>query len=152
MVDATDLSSSSSTDGTDSLRLTAEYLHDILLLLQTRTSKTASKAGKGLPLLLAANKLDLFTALPAALVKSALEKEITKVRDSRSKGLLDSGVGMTDASFGEEKDILGEGMDEPFKFSQMTDNSVEITVEGGNVLGADGPAVEKWWGWIADQL
>ena len=93
MVDAADLSSSSSVDGTDSLRLTAEYLHDILLLLQTRSSKLGAKDGKGLPLLLAANKLDLFTALPAALVKSALEKEITKVRDSRSKGLLDSGGG-----------------------------------------------------------
>ena len=152
MVDAADLSSSSSADGTDSLRLTTEYLHDILLLLQTRSSKLGAKDGKGLPLLLAANKLDLFTALPAALVKSGLEKEITKVRDSRSNGLLDSGVGMVDSSFAEEKDILGESMHEPLKFSQMAESRIQITVEGGNVLGADGPSVERWWGWIADQL
>ena len=152
MVDAADLSSSGGGDGDDSLRQTAEFLHDILLLLQSRPAKIGTKGGKALPFLVAANKLDLFTALPAALVTSVLEAEITKVRDSRSKGLLDSGIGMNDLSLDEEKETLGHGGDGPFKFSQMEDSNVAITVAGGNVLGADGPDVEKWWKWIADQL
>ena len=152
MADAAELSNSDGGEGGDSLRQTAEYLHDVLLLLQTRSARLGSKGGKSLPFLVAVNKLDLFTALPAPLVKSALEREITKVRDSRSKGLPDSGVGMNDSSFGEERENLGEGGDGPFKFSQMDDCNVDITVEGGNVLGADGPDVEKWWKWIANQL
>ena len=152
MVDAADLSSSSGVDGHDSLRQTAEYIHDTLLLLQTRSAKIGPKGGKALPFLIAANKLDLFTALPAKLVKSVLESEIAKVRDSRSKGLLDSGIGMNDSLPGEDMEILGEGSDIPFKFSQMEDSKIDITVEGGNVVGADGPDVEKWWNWIAEQL
>ena len=152
MVDAADLSNSNGGEGDDSMRQTAEYLHDVLLLLQSRLDKMRSSRAASLPFLVAANKLDLFTALPAQLVKSSLESEITKVRDSRSKSLLDSGIGTNESSFEVEKDTLGGGNDGPFKFAQMSDSLVNVTVEGGNVVGADGPDVEKWWHWIADQL
>ena len=73
MVDAADLSSSAEGDSNEGLRQSAEYLHDLLLLLQTRSTKSkSSKAPKELPVLVAANKLDLFTALPAPLVKRGI--------------------------------------------------------------------------------
>lgn len=148
MVDAATLSSQE-----EGLRQTADYLHDILLLLQKR--KTAGKGArvvKEMPMLIAANKMDLFTALPAPLIRSSLEAEITKVRVSRSKGLLDSGIGMGDAADDENDDWLGEMGSDNFKFFQMEEFDVAIEVIGGNVSGGDGPSVEKWWKWISHRL
>ncbi len=153
MVDAADISMDNSGAGNEALRQTAEYLHDVLLLLQKRsTSSKTSKAPKELPVLIAANKLDLFTALPAPLVKTALESEISNVRGSRTKGLLDSGIGMNDLDIGEEKEWLGDGGDGKFEFSQMDEVNVTVSVAGGNVLGGDGPDVKRWWDWIASNL
>ena len=153
MVDAADLSMGTSGTGNEALRQAAEYLHDMLLLLQKRsTSSKTSRAPKELPVLIAANKLDLFTALPAPLVKIALEAEITNVRSSRRKGLLDSGIGMNDLDVGEEKEWLGDGGDGKFEFSQMDEVNVTVSVAGGNVLGPDGAEVKQWWDWIASNL
>jgi len=146
LVDAATLSA-----GDEGLRQTADYLHDVLLILQKRTSgNKAAKALKETPILIAANKMDLFTALPAALVKSTLEIEISKVRTSRSKGLLDSGIGMDDAE--EKDDWLGEFGSTEFRFKQMEEFVIHVEVVGGNVMGGDGPTVEKWWGWVSDRL
>ena len=154
MVDAADLSSGGSGAGeTEGLRQAAEYLHDLLLVLQKRATGTKSSKGpRQLPVLVAANKLDLFTALPAPLVKTALEAEITDVRNSRNKGLLDSGVGMNELDIGEEKEWLGDGGEEKFEFAQMEEVGVSMTVAGGNVLGADGSDVKQWWNWIGSNL
>ena len=148
VVDAATLSA-----GDEGLRQTADYLHDILLLLQKRRA-----GGKGvntlkeIPVLIAANKMDLFTALPAALVKSSLESEITKVRTSRSKGLLDSGIGMGDGLDDEKDDWLGEMGSTDFKFAQMEEFDVQVEVIGGNVVGSDGATVDKWWRWVSERL
>ena len=152
MIDAADLSAGDARGTeTDPIRQTAEYLHDVLLLLQKRASSTKSARGpSNLPLLILANKSDLFTALPAPLVKVALEKEITNVRRSRHKGLLDSGIGMDDID--EEKEWLGEGGDGSFDFSQMDEVNISVLVAGGNVLGADGADVKQWWDWIGSNL
>jgi signal recognition particle receptor subunit beta len=147
LVDAATLSA-----GDEGLRQTADYLHDVLLLLQKRVTRSkAAKALKEIPVLIAANKMDLFTALPAALAKSSLEAEITKVRTSRSKGLLDSGIGMGDAE-DEKDDWLGEMGSTEFKFSQMEEFDVSVEVSGGNVVGGEGPTVDKWWKWISERL
>ena len=156
VVDAADLSSSSSLDGDstsgETLRQTAEYLHDLLLMLQKRSesAKSNRKGPKTPAVLIAANKMDLFTAFPATLVKNTLEAEITHVRNSRHKGLLDSGVGMDEG--GGERDWLGEEGEKKFAFSQMGEFGVEVSVRGGNVVGADKPDVKEWWKWIADYL
>lgn len=144
-----DAATSAPGDGT--LRQTADYLHDILLLLQKRMANgnKAAKALKEIPVLIAANKMDLFTALPAALVKSSLESEITKIRTSRSKGLLDSGISMGDD---EKDDWLGEMGSTDFKFAQMEEFDVQIEVIGGNVVGSEGPTVDKWWRWVSERL
>ncbi|MCJ1368951.1 hypothetical protein MMC20_000158 [Loxospora ochrophaea] len=153
LVDAANLSGSTGGQVDGGLRETAEYLHDILLLLQQRTtSSKTSKAPKEMPVLIAANKLDLFTALPAQLVKTSLEAEISNVRSSRAKGLLDSGIGMNDTSPGEEKDWLGDGGEGKFEFSQMEEVNVPVSIVGGNVLSVDGANVQSWWDWIGNRL
>lgn len=160
LVDAANLSSSSASgsggarSADEGLREAAEYLHDILLLLQKRaTGATTSKAPSEIPMLIAANKLDLFTALPAPLVRTALEAEITNVRNSRLRGLLDSGISMGDtADAGEEKEWLGDGGEGKFEFSQMEEVNVSVVVAGGNVSGSEGADVAKWWDWIGSVL
>ena len=152
MVDAADISTSSSGTEDEASRQAAEYLHDLLLLLQKRANTNSSKGPAEMPVLIAANKLDLFTAIPAPLVKTVLEAEITKVRSSRNKGLLDSGVGMNDLDISDEKEWLGDGGEGKFDFTQMEEVNVPVTVAGGNVLGADGPDVKQWWEWIGSNL
>ena len=153
MVDAADEPLANSESSSEGQRPAAEYLHDLLLVLQKRsTNSKTSKAPQELPLLIAVNKLDLFTALPAPFVKKTLEKEITKIRNSRNKGLLDSGVGMNGIDIGEDKEWLGEVGDGGFEFLQMEEFNVPISVAGGNVLGSEGPDVARWWDWIGSNL
>lgn len=128
----------------------ATYLHDVLLALQKRhTTAKSSKGPSSISVLVAANKLDLFSALPAQLVKLKLQDEITKIRATRSKGLLDSGAGVEGED--EEREWLGEGGEGAFEFKQMEESEIEIIVSGGNVTG-DKPHVQEWWKWIAEQM
>lgn len=136
--------------GDNTLAATAEYLHDVLLMLQKRHgSSRASRSGSSMSVLVAANKLDLFTALPAALVRASLEAEITRIRKTRSKGLLESGAGADDVGNGD--DWLGEFGNEKFTFNQMLDAEVEVDVVGGSVMG-DGPGADDWWTWLAEKM
>ena len=155
VVDATNLSEEADGEGQPGrgLREAAEYLHDVLLLLQRRSSRNSgSGVAQQLPLLVAANKLDLFTALPTPLVKSRLEAEITKVRESRSRGLLDSGISMSEAfDANNEKDWLGEQDEQRFSFAQMAGLNVPVQIAGGYAVGPDGADVRQWQSWIADQ-
>lgn len=133
----------------------AAYLYEVLLRLQKRMGATkTSRAPYAIPVLVAANKMDLFTALPAKLVKSNLEKELGRIRRTRSKGLLDSGVGTDELGTGgdEADDWLGEYGSAEFKFDQMREFDIDVDVEGGHVLGDDGPGIDKWWSWIGDKL
>ena len=134
----------------------AEYLHAVLLLLQKRhTQGKTSKDPQGIPVLVAANKQDVFTSLPVGLVKSKLEEEIAKVRRTKSKGLLDSGIEMEDDVGGdEESNWLGEYGAKEFKFAQMEEHGVEIAVVGGNVRGEgdEKGVVDDWWRWIGENL
>ena len=155
VVDAADLSDAAHEDRRGGgLQRSAEYLHDILLLLQKHSLKSQkSRGSKATPVLIVANKLDLFTALPTPLVKIRLEAEISRIRESREKGLLDSGIGVESATEdGDEKDILGEPDSDTFRFSQMASVDVPVHIAGGYVTGADGPDVQQWWRWIADQM
>jgi signal recognition particle receptor subunit beta len=133
----------------------AEYLHDVLLALQKRyTGAKTSKGPKQIPVLIAANKLDLFTALPPHLVKVSLEKAITEVRRTRATGLKDSGValGGEEELLDEEREWLGEGGEGPFEFQQMEEVGTSVVVQGGNVLGAEGSDAKSWFEWIAEHL
>ncbi|KXH59841.1 signal recognition particle receptor beta subunit [Colletotrichum salicis] len=136
----------------EALAPTASYLYEVLLGLQKRAaSSKSSKPPPPIPVLVAANKTDLFTALPGALVKSNLEAEITRIRSSRSKGLLDSGVGIDDVGLEENDDWLGAYGTEKFTFDQLREFDVDVDVIAGNVTGSTtGP--DKWWSWIAQRI
>lgn len=134
----------------------ATYLHDMLLALQKRhSSGKTSKGPAAIPVLVAANKLDLFTALPPQLVKSKLQDEISKIRSTRAKGLLDSGAGgegEDGAGAGDEDyEWLGEGGEGAFDFKQMEESDVEVVVLGGNMTGGE-PQLDQWWKWIAQHM
>lgn len=134
----------------ETLASTAAYLYDILLFLQKRATGTG-KAKTSIPLLIAANKMDLFTALPSTLVKSNLEAELTRIRASRSKGLLDSGVGNDEIGSEDQDSWLGEYGSAKFTFSQLQEFDVDVEVVPGNVSG-DGPGADKWWWWIVQRV
>lgn len=139
------------------LRDAAGYLHDVLLFLQKRIASSRTSVFRKLPdisVLVAANKQDLFTALPANSVKQRLETEIEKIRQSKRKGLLSADVNVGD----DEQDILGgdEGH-EQFTFKLLEEESgVKVTVIGGSVKsnnGADvGAGVRQWEDWIGSCL
>ncbi|KAI9902362.1 hypothetical protein N3K66_001714 [Trichothecium roseum] len=138
----------------DALASAASYLHDVLLSLQRRAGSgdRAKAQGAPVPVLVAANKTDLFTAIPAAMAKTKLEAELTRIRATRSKGLLDSGVGADDVDAGQEHDSwLGEYGSEKFAFKQMHEFDIDVEVLPGNVIG-DGPGADKWWWWIAQRV
>jgi signal recognition particle receptor subunit beta len=134
----------------------AEYLHDVLLSLQKRcTGATSSKGPKEISALIAANKMDLFTALPANLVKHQLEKAITEVRTRRAKALRDGGAALSGGNdeVDEEKEWLGEGGEGVFEFSQMQEIGTSVAVVGANVVnGKDVGSVDGWWEWIGELL
>lgn len=132
----------------------AEYLYDVLLTLQKRAGASkSSRAPAAVPVLVAANKLDLFTALPAALVRSRLETELGRIRKTRSRGLLEASVGTDEADVPDEgDDWLGQYGSEKFSFGQMREFDIDVDVIGGNVTGEDGPGVDKWWSWISDKI
>ncbi|KAF1925179.1 P-loop containing nucleoside triphosphate hydrolase protein [Didymella exigua CBS 183.55] len=133
----------------------AEYLHDVLLSLQKRhTNAKTSKGPKDIPVLIAANKMDLFTALPASAIKSKLEKAIGAVRNNRAKALRDAGSKLTgEDDVDEEKEWLGEGGEGSFEFDQMRQVGTNIDVVGGNVSqGKNVGDVAGWWAWMGEHL
>ncbi|KMU79978.1 hypothetical protein CISG_08138 [Coccidioides immitis RMSCC 3703] len=139
------------------LRDAAGYLHDVLLILQKRLAKSKTSVFRKLqdiPVLVAANKQDLFTALPANSVKERLEAEIEKIRQSKRKGVLDADVSVGD----DEQDVLGgdEGR-QKFTFKLLEEDAgVKVTVVGGAVRPNDeadaGAGVRQWEEWIGSCL
>ena len=150
MVDAASLGE---TDGT--LRDAAGYLHDVLFILQKRISssgRSAMKTTNAVPVLIAANKQDLFTALPSGSVRDKLETEIDRIRKSRSRGLMDASEGPNTGA--EDDEILGgDEAQGSFTFKLLEEEfGIHVDVVGGAVK-ADGEAdilagVRKWEEWI----
>jgi len=106
----------------------AGYLYDVLLAVQRQVEATGSGKG-GMRILIACNKSDLFTALPPGRVKRLLEEELGKIRDSRSRGVLD----VQEEGEEKEREWLGEGGDGDFTFAGLEDSGIEVEVKGGNV-------------------
>ncbi|PWY63896.1 P-loop containing nucleoside triphosphate hydrolase protein [Aspergillus heteromorphus CBS 117.55] len=144
---------------TETLRDTASYLHDVLLILQNRAlkkGKSPMKTASEIPVLVAANKQDLFTALPPASVREKLETEIDRIRKSRSKGLMEASV---DAGVDEdEEDMLGSNdARHSFSFGSLEkDIGLVVDVVGGAVKGDEKgnfeSGVRKWEEWIGQCL
>jgi signal recognition particle receptor subunit beta len=124
-------------------------------LQKRHTQGKTSKDPHSIPVLVAANKQDVFTSLPTGLVKRKLEEEIARVRQTKSKGMLDSGIGMEDDVGGdEESNCLGEYGSKEFRFKQMEEHGVDVVVHGGNVRGEGqgDNVVGEWWSWIGGNL
>lgn len=158
VVDAANLGS-----GSSGLSDAAEYLHDVLLALQKAHSGAKSSKSREIPFLIAANKADLFTALPAPLVRSALESEITKIRQTRARGLASvetvgksEGLGSGDGGMREqdEEEPLGGFTEGKFELKVMEEFNVHVEVIGGSAASTDGEGsdLEAWWDWVAAQL
>ena len=133
-------------------RDTAAYLHDALFALQRRTTGKGPIKGKpAIPVLIAANKQDLFTSLPAGAVSQRLQAEVERVKVSRTKGL--STVGQdTDADA--EEEVLGGGGEDKFTFKLLEDEyDIKVDVIGGAVKGEEaGKGVRRWEEWIGSCL
>ncbi|KAL4819033.1 signal recognition particle receptor beta subunit-domain-containing protein [Aspergillus spinulosporus] len=144
---------------TEALRDTATYLYDVLLILQKRAlqrGKSSARAAAEIPVLIAANKQDLFTALPPGSVREKLEAEIDRIRKSKSKGIMDASA---DSGDGEgEDDILGSyDLKDTFSFKGLKDEiGVNVDVVGGAVKGDDGDevgaGVRRWEEWVGQCL
>ncbi|KIV96752.1 hypothetical protein PV10_00574 [Exophiala mesophila] len=148
VVDSSVMDSSDSSVSRDA----AAYLHDTLLALQRRTTGKGSVKGKPpIPVLIAANKQDLFTSLPAGAISQRLQTEIERVRVSRAKGL--SAVGQ-DADTNEEDDVLGGGGEEKFTFKLLEEEyGIKVDIIGGAVKGEEaGKGVTRWEEWIGGCL
>ncbi len=127
VVDASAIGSDGSSS--EELTETATYLHDVLLQqLQKLNLKLNQSKVASIPFLIAGNKMDLFTALPEKLVKSTLEKEITKLRKTRSRGIASiaeekSADGLNFGSGNvvndEEGEVLGGDASERFEFEGL---------------------------------
>jgi signal recognition particle receptor subunit beta len=156
VVDASAIGAESASGG--ELTETATYIHDTLLRLQQQQSQSKSRA-KDVQFLIAANKMDLFTSLPEKLVKSKLQAEISKVRETKSKGIASvaqstkaEGLNFTSADeYEDEEELLGGDGSVAFTFETLRDYGIDVSVLGGSVVDGD-QGVEKWWEWIANLI
>lgn len=147
-------SSALGADDPAALKDAALYLHDVLLQLQRRkTGKGGSKAKKEITVLVATNKQDLFTALPANAVRERLEKAIQTVRDSRSRGLADVGAKDEDAE-DDEDNVLAGGGEQPFTFKLLLEEyGIQVQCSPGACAGEEGvKGIAVWEKWIGEQL
>lgn len=132
------------------LRDTATYLHDVLLVLQKRAKNgSSSKRTTEIPVLVAANKQDLFTALPPGSVREKLEAEIERIRKSKNKGLLDA----ADTGLEDDEEILANDEEETFSFKLLEfETGIKVEVVGGAVKGDSeenfGSGVRRWEEWV----
>jgi signal recognition particle receptor subunit beta len=132
------------------LRDTATYLHDVLLVLQKRAKNgSSSKRTTEIPVLVAANKQDLFTALPPGSVREKLEAEIERIRLSKNNGLLDA----ADTGLEDDEEIIGNDENEAFSFKLLEHEvGVKVEVVGGAVKGDQqeefGSGVRRWEEWV----
>lgn len=145
-------------EGAENLRDYAGYLYDVLFVLQKvilRNGKSSVKAGASTPILVAANKQDLFTALPPGSVKQKLESEIDRIRQTRQKGLLDASAG---PEHGEDEDEVLGGDVGAFTFQGLEDDiGVKVDVLGGfakveNEKDTNVTGIRKWEEWIGSCL
>jgi signal recognition particle receptor subunit beta len=102
--------------------------------------------------LVAANKQDLFTALPQGAVRERLEVEIDRVRVSKRKGLVT--VGEEEGAEVAGEDVLGGDGEEKFSFEILEQEfGIEVDVLGGAVKGEEaGKGVKRWEEWIGGCL
>ncbi|KAK9325938.1 signal recognition particle receptor beta subunit-domain-containing protein [Lipomyces orientalis] len=127
------------------LREAAEYMYDILRITE--------RVRGGTDMLVAANKSELFTAVPAKRLRTLLETELYKIRESRAKSVSKVAAdGEKDDSDDDNEDIVGgsgwlgkRGEKGSFK---LEDLETEVTVLDGSV---DSGKIDAWIGWMEER-
>ncbi|KAJ5122876.1 hypothetical protein N7526_009813 [Penicillium atrosanguineum] len=112
--------------------------------------KSSTKREADIPVLVAANKQDLFTSLPPGSVREKLEAEIDRIRKSKTKGLMDASM---DSGLDAEEDVLGDDDAQGvFTFKLLEQVGIKVDVVGGAVKGDPqeeyGSGVRRWEEWI----
>lgn len=148
MLDSAAIESSDSPVSKD----TAQYLHDVLLALQRRPKLVKKAKSEDVRVLIAANKQDLFTALPANAIRGRLQAEIERVRSSKRRGV--SAVDAKEDDAEDDSTTLGGGGEDAFTFKLLEEEfGIVVDVVGGAVKGdEDGIGVKKWEEWIGTCL
>lgn len=148
MLDSAAIESSDSPVSKD----TVQYLHDVLLTLQRRPKLVKKARPEDVKVLIAANKQDLFTALPANAIRGRLQEEIERVRSSKRRGV--SAVDAKDDDAEDDSTTLGGGGEDAFTFKLLEEDfGIVVDVVGGAVKGdEDGMGVKKWEEWIGTCL
>lgn len=148
MLDSAAIESSDSSMSKD----TAQYLHDVLLALQRRPRTVKKAKTEHVSVLIAANKQDLFTALPANAIRGRLQDDVERVRTSKRKGV--SAVDAKEGDVDDEDATLAGGGEGAFTFKMLEDEyGIVVEVIGGAVKGdEDGMGVKKWEEWIGSCL
>ncbi|KAJ8099337.1 signal recognition particle receptor beta subunit-domain-containing protein [Lipomyces tetrasporus] len=127
------------------LREAAEYMYDILRITE--------RVQGGTDVLVAANKSELFTAVPAKRLRTLLETELYKIRESRAKSVSKVAAGgEKDDEDDDNEDVVGgsgwigkRGEKGSFK---LEDLETEVTVIDGSV---DNGKIDAWIGWMEER-
>ncbi|KAK6341252.1 hypothetical protein TWF696_008337 [Orbilia brochopaga] len=129
---------------------TVEYLYELLLVIQKQfasLSESAATSPDPIPLLIACNKNDLFTALPSAKISNLLQIELGRMKETKRKGLLNAGAGEEDD---EDLDrVLGDENSDHVTWEGLREFGVEISVQSGSIKSI---AAESWKSWMSSCL
>lgn len=126
--------------GTRGIEQAAQYLFKVL-------ARTEYRLG-GIDIMIACNKADLFSMVPAAKLRKTLEQELTYIRDARAQGLgavkKEDTLGAGRAGDEEEDAADGSwlGGSEPIDFSKLDG---EVSIADGSVKTN---SVDSWKRWI----
>ncbi|EPS38340.1 hypothetical protein H072_7962 [Dactylellina haptotyla CBS 200.50] len=128
---------------------TVEYLYELLLAVQKRytvLSETTTTA-EPIPLLIACNKNDLFTALPSAKISSQLQSELGRMKETKRKGLLNAGAGENDDEDLEQ--VLGDDRSDQITWEGLREFGVDVSLQSGSIKSG---SVGGWTSWVSECL
>ncbi|KAJ6263234.1 Signal recognition particle subunit [Drechslerella dactyloides] len=129
---------------------TVEYLYELLLVIQKQynsLSESSASSPDPIPLLIACNKNDLFTALPSAKISILLQTELGRMKETKRKGLLNAGAGEEDD---EDLDrVLGDENSDHVTWEGLREFGVEISVQSGSIKSTH---AESWKSWMSSCL
>ena len=104
---------------------------------------TNKEGEEPIPVLIAVNKFDQFSALSVNKVTALLESELTQLRDSKSQGLMSS----TETDGFEDDSQFQLGVPgQPFKFTDL--EGVVGVVDGSALVGR----LDKWENWLEEEI
>ncbi|KAK6543843.1 hypothetical protein TWF694_000571 [Orbilia ellipsospora] len=128
---------------------TVEYLYEVLLAIQKRYSvlSETTTSTELIPLLIACNKNDLFTALPSSKISLLLQSELGRMKETKRKGLMNAGAGDDDD---EDLDrVLGDENSDLITWENLKEFGADISVQSGSIKNG---SVDGWKSWMSNCL